>query len=100
MPSIARLKQLGEETKGTGKGPSTSVWLPWTPVPQSEGKQKPASEEKGSQPKDCEFAPLLAERDGGAGQAGRLRHRSEPQNFKEHRFPFDLDDESIRTSDV
>lgn len=100
MPSIARLKQLGEETKVGGKGPSTSGWLPWMPVPQSEAKQKPASEEKARQPKDCEFAPMSTERDSGAVQAGRLRHRSEPQNFKEHRFPFDLDDESIRTSDV
>ncbi|XP_061448944.1 pleckstrin homology domain-containing family A member 2 isoform X3 [Rhineura floridana] len=93
MPSIERLKQLGVEAKATTKSPSTSCWLPWMPVPQSEGKQQPSTEEKASQLKDSEFPPR-------ATQGGRLRHRSEPQNFKEHPFPFDLDDESIRTSDV
>ncbi|NWI19661.1 PKHA2 protein, partial [Crypturellus soui] len=32
--------------------------------------------------------------------AARARHRSEPQHAKEKPFAFDLDDESIRTSDV
>ncbi|XP_062995353.1 pleckstrin homology domain-containing family A member 2 [Elgaria multicarinata webbii] len=98
--SFTRLKQLGEESKASGKGPTTSGWLPWEPVPQPEGKQQPVTEEKAGQVKDSEFAPVFAECDAGALQGRRLRHRSEPKNFKEHPFPYDLDDESIRTSDV
>ncbi|XP_034994870.1 pleckstrin homology domain-containing family A member 2 isoform X2 [Zootoca vivipara] len=100
MPSIERLKHLGGEPKASAKSPSASCWLPWMPVPQSEGKLQPAAEQKAGLQKDSEFSPLFAQRDARATQGGRLRHRSEPQNFKEHPFPFDLDDESIRTSDV
>ncbi|XP_077775981.1 pleckstrin homology domain-containing family A member 2 isoform X4 [Podarcis muralis] len=100
VPPIERLKHLGGEPKASAKSPSASCWLPWMPVPQSEGKPQPAAEQKAGLPKDSEFSPLFAQRDARATQGGRLRHRSEPQNFKEHPFPFDLDDESIRTSDV
>ncbi|XP_033027826.1 pleckstrin homology domain-containing family A member 2 [Lacerta agilis] len=100
MSSIERLKHLGGEPKASAKSPSASCWLPWMPVPQSEGKPQPAAEQKAGLQKDSEFSPLFSQRDARATQGGRLRHRSEPQNFKEHPFPFDLDDESIRTSDV
>lgn len=71
------------------------------PVPQLEEKQQqPASKEQAEELSYSGFAPLSAERDAGETQVRRLRHRSEPQNFKEHRFLIDLDDENIRTSDV
>uniref|UniRef100_A0A670YZV4 PH domain-containing protein n=1 Tax=Pseudonaja textilis TaxID=8673 RepID=A0A670YZV4_PSETE len=95
--SIAWLKQRGDESKVGHKGPSTSCWLPWMPVPQLEEKQQLASKELAE---DSGFAPLPAERGAGETQVRRLRHRSEPQNFKEHRFLIDLEDENIRTSDV
>ncbi|XP_063167669.1 pleckstrin homology domain-containing family A member 2 isoform X2 [Candoia aspera] len=98
--SIARLKQRGEESGVGHKGPATSCWLPWMPVPQLEEKQQPGSKEKADQLSNSGFAPLFAERDAGDPQVRRLRHRSEPQNSKEHRFLIDLDDENIRTSDV
>ncbi|KAH0623111.1 hypothetical protein JD844_031083 [Phrynosoma platyrhinos] len=98
--SIPRLKQLGEESKAPGKSPSTSCWLPWMPVPQSEGNQPPTAAPKTGQLKDSEFAPLFSEQAGNTLQSRRLRHSSEPQNFKEHPFPFNLDDANIRTSDV
>lgn len=100
IPSIAKLKQLGEEKKAACKGSSASCWLPWTPVPQPESKQQSASKEQAAELKDSEFVPVFTKRDVGALQGSRLRHRSEPQNFKEHPFLYDLDDESIRTSDV
>ncbi|KAJ7305202.1 hypothetical protein JRQ81_011111 [Phrynocephalus forsythii] len=97
--SITRLKQQVEGLKATGKGPSASCWLPWTPVPPSEARL-PAAEEKGPPGRDLAFAPAPAEQDPRGGQVRRLRHRSEPQGLREHPFLFDLDDESIRTSDV
>ncbi|XP_077161648.1 pleckstrin homology domain-containing family A member 2 isoform X1 [Paroedura picta] len=100
VPSIARLKQSGEEKKAACKGPSASGWLPWMPVPQPEGKEQAAVKEQAAELKDSEFAPVFTKRDAGPGQGSRLRHRSEPQNFKERPFLYDLDDESIRTSDV
>lgn len=99
IPSISRLKQLGEETKAACKSPATSCWLPWMPIPHPEDKQQPVTE-KTNQLKVSGFSPVCAGRDTGALLEGRVRHRSEPQNFKEHPFPYDLDDESIRTSDV
>ncbi|NXY07627.1 PKHA2 protein, partial [Pteruthius melanotis] len=75
-----------EERRALCRAPCTSSWQPWTPVPQAEG-QRPA--------------PLGdSGREGRAAPGTRLRHRSEPQHPKEKPFAFDLDDESIRTSDV
>ncbi|XP_044293579.1 pleckstrin homology domain-containing family A member 2 isoform X2 [Varanus komodoensis] len=99
-PTAMRLRQLGDEPKVAGKGPSTSGWLPWEPVPQPGGKPPPAAEEQAGPLKDSEFAALFSKGGRGASQDRRLRHKSEPQNFKEHPFPYDLDDKSIRTSDV
>ncbi|NXN55700.1 PKHA2 protein, partial [Rynchops niger] len=88
-----------EERRALCKAPSTSSWQPWTPVPPAEGKQ-PAPEESPTPLRDSLFLPAFAERDAGAAPGKRLRHKSEPQHLKEKPFAFDLDDESIRTSDV
>ncbi|NWY39995.1 PKHA2 protein, partial [Sylvia atricapilla] len=82
-----------EERRASVRGPSTSSWQPWTPVPQAEG-QRPAPL------RVSVLVPALAEQEGTAVPGTRLRHRSEPQHLKEKPFAFDLDDESIRTSDV
>ncbi|NXM64117.1 PKHA2 protein, partial [Illadopsis cleaveri] len=82
-----------EERRASVRGPSTSSWQPWTPVPQAEGQ-------RAAPLRVSVLVPALAEQEG-AGTAGtRLRHRSEPQHLREKPFAFDLDDESIRTSDV
>ncbi|NXE69495.1 PKHA2 protein, partial [Calcarius ornatus] len=91
-PSQAR--PSAEERRASCRAPSTSSWQPWTPVPRPEGQQPGL----GALP-----APLLGDSSVMERQAGpgvRLRHRSEPQPLKEKPFAFDLDDESIRTSDV
>ncbi|XP_031948127.1 pleckstrin homology domain-containing family A member 2 [Corvus moneduloides] len=86
-------RPAAEERRASFKAPSTSSWQPWTPVPQAEG-QRPAPL------RDSVSVSALAERDGRAVPGTRLRHHSEPQHPKEKPFAFDLDDESIRTSDV
>lgn len=98
-PAPSQQRQPAEERKALCKAPSTSSWQPWTPVPQAEGKQ-PALAEVPVPMRDAVFVPAFTERDVGATQGQRLRHRSEPQHLKEKSFAFDLDDESIRTSDV
>lgn len=98
-PAPSQQRQPAEERKALCKAPSTSSWQPWTPVPQAEGKQ-PALAEVPVPMRDAVFVPAFTERDIGATQGQRLRHRSEPQHLKEKSFAFDLDDESIRTSDV
>ncbi|NXK91488.1 PKHA2 protein, partial [Formicarius rufipectus] len=92
-------RPVAEERRALSKAPSTSSWQPWTPVPQvpqAEGKRP----ELLAPLRDSVFVPALTERDGRAAPGTRLRHRSEPQHLKEKPFTFDLDDESIRTSDV
>ncbi|XP_025920264.1 pleckstrin homology domain-containing family A member 2 isoform X2 [Apteryx rowi] len=98
-PSLSQLRQPAEERKALCKTPSTSAWQPWTPVPQPEGKQ-PVMEEMPGQLRDSEFLPASAKHDATAAQGKRVRHKSEPQHLKEKPFAFNLDDESIRTSDV
>ncbi|NXX97912.1 PKHA2 protein, partial [Centropus bengalensis] len=91
-------RQAGGERRALCKAPSTSSWQPWTPVPQAEGKQLVPQEVPAL--RDSVFLPAFPERDGSAALGTRVRHKSEPQHLKEKPFPFDLDDESIRTSDV
>ncbi|XP_067168470.1 pleckstrin homology domain-containing family A member 2 [Apteryx mantelli] len=98
-PSLSQLRQPAEERKALCKTPSTSAWQPWTPVPQPEGKQ-PVMEEMPGQLRDSEFLPASVKHDATAVQGKRVRHKSEPQHLKEKPFAFNLDDESIRTSDV
>ncbi|NXP10236.1 PKHA2 protein, partial [Thinocorus orbignyianus] len=88
-----------EERRALCKTPSSSSWQPWTPVPSAGGKQ-PVPEEVPTPLRDSLFLPAFPERDAGAAPGKRLRHKSEPQHLKEKPFAFDLDDESIRTSDV
>ncbi|NWU24545.1 PKHA2 protein, partial [Dyaphorophyia castanea] len=78
-----------EERRALCKAPCTSSWQPWTPVPPAEGPRPAPLGDSG-----------LAELGVRAAPGTRLRHRSEPQHPKEKPFAFDLDDESIRTSDV
>lgn len=92
-------QRQAEERRALCKAPSTSSWQPWTPVPQAEGKQ-PVPEEVPAALRDSVFVPAFTERDAGAAPGKRVRHKSEPQHLKEKPFAFDLDDESIRTSDV
>ncbi|NXD43656.1 PKHA2 protein, partial [Copsychus sechellarum] len=97
-PSVpSQPRPPAEERRAVGRAPCTSSWQPWTPVPRAEG-QRPALGELPAPPRD----PLAAPRESQAraGPGARLRHRSEPQQLKEKPFAFDLDDESIRTSDV
>ncbi|NXH11625.1 PKHA2 protein, partial [Bucco capensis] len=75
-------QQVGQERRAAGRAPCSPSWQPWTPVPPAEALR------------DSLFAAARPE----PGQ--RLRHSSEPQHPKEKPFAFDLDDESIRTSDV
>ncbi|NWU82232.1 PKHA2 protein, partial [Onychorhynchus coronatus] len=92
-------RPAAEERRALCKAPSTSCWQPWTPVPQV-----PQAEGRRPEPpaplRDSVFVPALTERAGRAVPGTRLRHRSEPQHLQEKPFAFDLDDESIRTSDV
>ncbi|NXT18334.1 PKHA2 protein, partial [Syrrhaptes paradoxus] len=88
-----------EERRALCKAPSTSSWQPWTPVPPAEGKQR-APEELPVPLRDSLFLPVFPEPGAGAAPGKRVRHKSEPQHLKEKPFAFDLDDESIRTSDV
>lgn len=81
-------QRQGEERRGLCRAPSTSSWQPWTPVPQAEGRQQEAVAVPLG---DSAFLPAPGR---------RLRHSSEPQHLKEKPFAFDLDDDSIRTSDV
>ncbi|NXB66783.1 PKHA2 protein, partial [Struthidea cinerea] len=91
----AQPRPAAEERRALCKAPSTSSWQPWTPVPQAEGQRPAPLRDSVPVP-----VPALAERDGRTAPGARLRHRSEPQHPKEKPFAFDLDDESIRTSDV
>ncbi|NXN32900.1 PKHA2 protein, partial [Nycticryphes semicollaris] len=98
--SVAPSQQRhGEERRALCKAPSSSSWQPWTPVPPAGGKQ-PVPEEMPTPLRDSHFLLAFPERDTRAAPGKRLRHKSEPQHLKEKPFAFDLDDESIRTSDV
>ncbi|KAM7028488.1 pleckstrin homology domain-containing family A member 2 [Acridotheres tristis] len=83
-----------EERRASGRAPCASSWQPWTPVPRAEGQLGELPAPLG------EPLAVARERQGRAVPGTRLRHRSEPQQLQEKPFSFDLDDESIRTSDV
>uniref|UniRef100_A0A3B5MEM4 PH domain-containing protein n=1 Tax=Xiphophorus couchianus TaxID=32473 RepID=A0A3B5MEM4_9TELE len=61
-------------------------WQPWTPVPPGEPSIMDMEDE------DSPFSPVPTL------PSGRRRHRSQPQPHSS--FPFSLDDDSIRTTDV
>uniref|UniRef100_A0A8C4HG11 PH domain-containing protein n=1 Tax=Dicentrarchus labrax TaxID=13489 RepID=A0A8C4HG11_DICLA len=60
-------------------------WQPWVPVPPCEPSILDADDE------DCAFREVAC---------GRRRHRSQPQPHSGCSYPFSLDDDSIRTTDV
>ncbi|NWR24386.1 PKHA2 protein, partial [Emberiza fucata] len=95
-PSQAR--PSAEERRASCRAPSMSSWQPWTPVPRAQGQQPGLGALPAPLRDSSVLVPALTERQAGPGT--RLRHRSEPQPLKEKPFAFDLDDESIRTSDV
>uniref|UniRef100_A0A3Q3MDK8 Uncharacterized LOC113139506 n=1 Tax=Mastacembelus armatus TaxID=205130 RepID=A0A3Q3MDK8_9TELE len=87
--SSASRNQQGDERRPT-LAKSCSVapgWQPWTPVPSSESSIIYTEDE------DCAFTS-------GDVASGRRRHRSQPQSHTSCSFPFSLDDDSIRTTDV
>ncbi|KAM9516409.1 pleckstrin homology domain-containing family A member 2 isoform 1-T3 [Guaruba guarouba] len=90
--SQSQQRPVAEERRALCRAPASSSWQPWTPVPVP-GKQPEVL-------RDSLFTPVLTEHDAGAAPSARMRHKSEPQQLKEKPFAFDLDDESIRTSDV
>lgn len=91
-PGGSSVPSQPQERRAPCKAPATA-WQPWTPVPQDRRQPEVPG-------RDAVFVPALTERDGAPAPGQRLRHRSEPQHLKEKAFPFDLDDDSIRTSDV
>ncbi|NXX27428.1 PKHA2 protein, partial [Nicator chloris] len=91
-PAPSQARPPAEERRALCRG-SPSCWQPWTPVPPAEG-QRPAPGQLPAPLRVSVLVPALPE------HGPRLRHRSEPQQPREKPFAFDLDDESIRTSDV
>uniref|UniRef100_A0A8C5UHJ7 Pleckstrin homology domain containing A2 n=1 Tax=Malurus cyaneus samueli TaxID=2593467 RepID=A0A8C5UHJ7_9PASS len=99
--SAVPARQRPEERRALCRAPCSSTWQPWTPVPRAEGEQPAPGDHPAPIPlPDPAPGPSLTGPHGRAGSGPRLRHRSEPQQLKEKPFAFDLDDESIRTSDV
>lgn len=99
-------RSSAEEKRPLSKSFSVAPsWQPWTPVTHSEEQKLPSVEEAPAVSK----GPLLAlgsiklkndvpdELD---IQGKRRRHRSQPQQYREKEFPFNLDDDNIRTTDV
>uniref|UniRef100_A0A8C2ZIH9 Pleckstrin homology domain containing A2 n=1 Tax=Cyclopterus lumpus TaxID=8103 RepID=A0A8C2ZIH9_CYCLU len=73
----------------------TSGWQPWTPVPPCETSILDAEDE------DSAFTSGLGILTAAGDVAsGRRRHRSQPQPHTGCSFPFSLDEDGIRTSDV
>ncbi|KAJ8285946.1 hypothetical protein GJAV_G00032790 [Gymnothorax javanicus] len=97
--SEARSRQMGAEPRKITLSKSCSVapsWQPWTPVPA------PASGPQGIEQGEAQFCslPSLTRGDMGDGPASRRRHRSQPQPPSDNVFPYNVDDDGIRTTDV
>ncbi|KAJ8380029.1 hypothetical protein SKAU_G00008070 [Synaphobranchus kaupii] len=99
--SEARGRQAGGEQRKTFLAKSCSVapsWQPWTPVPTAETGHREMAEGDGH------FSSLPSLTGGEEivedGVAGRRRHRSQPQPPSDKIFPFNVDDDGIRTTDV
>ncbi|CDQ62767.1 unnamed protein product [Oncorhynchus mykiss] len=106
-PSVFRGRQGDDRRPPLVKSCSVAPgWQPWTPVPQREA---PAL---GTLDKDSHFSNLPSTLASGVGvpacpgpiapdpSSSRRRHRSQPQPPKDRSFPFSLDDDGIRTTDV
>uniref|UniRef100_A0A4W5M1F2 Pleckstrin homology domain containing A2 n=1 Tax=Hucho hucho TaxID=62062 RepID=A0A4W5M1F2_9TELE len=91
-PSVFRGRQGDDRRPPLVKSCSVAPgWQPWTPVPQREA---PAL---GTLDKDSPFSNLPSTP---GPSSSRRRHRSQPQAPKDRSFPFSLDDDGIRTTDV
>ncbi|XP_043940267.1 pleckstrin homology domain-containing family A member 2 [Protopterus annectens] len=99
-------RSSAEEKRPLSKSFSVAPsWQPWTPVTHSEEKQLPSVEEAPAASKGPLFSissiKLKSDvQDELDIQGKRRRHRSQPQQYREKEFPFNLDDENIRTTDV
>uniref|UniRef100_A0A8C8MCW5 PH domain-containing protein n=1 Tax=Oncorhynchus tshawytscha TaxID=74940 RepID=A0A8C8MCW5_ONCTS len=97
-PSVFRGRQGDDRRPPLVKSCSVAPgWQPWTPVPQREA---PAL---GTLDKDSLFSNLPSTCPGPIApdpSSSRRRHRSQPQPPKDRSFPFSLDDDGIRTTDV
>lgn len=96
--SEARGRQIGGDQRKTFLAKSCSVapsWQPWTPVPTAGAGLTEMEEAQFSS------LPTLP---GGTEEvdaaASRRRHRSQPQPPSDKAFPFNVDDDGIRTTDV
>ncbi|KAK1154174.1 hypothetical protein AOXY_G28971 [Acipenser oxyrinchus oxyrinchus] len=99
--SSSRFRQGGEEkkpplVKSSSVAPS---WQPWTPVPSAVKTELSVVEETAGQFSSLPF-DLGSEQKELDLQGKRRRHRSQPQVPSDKVFPFNLDDDSIRTTDV
>ncbi|MGH0179716.1 UNVERIFIED_CONTAM: hypothetical protein FKN15_006231 [Acipenser sinensis] len=99
--SSSRFRQGGEEkkpplVKSSSVAPS---WQPWTPVPSAVKTELSVVEETAGQFSSLPF-DLGSEQKELDLQGKRRRHRSQPQAHSNKVFPFNLDDDSIRTTDV
>ncbi|MGH0122666.1 UNVERIFIED_CONTAM: hypothetical protein FKN15_045476, partial [Acipenser sinensis] len=99
--SSSRFRQGGEEkkpplVKSSSVAPS---WQPWTPVPSAVKTELSVVEETAGQFSSLPF-DLGSEQKELDLQGKRRRHRSQPQAPSDKVFPFNLDDDSIRTTDV
>uniref|UniRef100_G3P4T1 PH domain-containing protein n=1 Tax=Gasterosteus aculeatus aculeatus TaxID=481459 RepID=G3P4T1_GASAC len=91
--SASRGQQREERRPALVKSCSVAPgWQPWTPVPPCEPCTPDAEDE------DSPFSPVSTLPSDAAG--GRRRHRSQPQPHSGCSFPFSLDDDGIRTTDV
>ncbi|KAG5840526.1 pleckstrin homology domain-containing family A member 2 [Anguilla anguilla] len=99
--SEARGRPTGGEPRKSLLAKSCSVapsWQPWTPVPSAGAGFREMEQGEGQ----FSSLPTLT---GGAEEAedetaGRRRHRSQPQPPSDKVFPFNVDDDGIRTTDV
>ncbi|XP_006009677.1 pleckstrin homology domain-containing family A member 2 [Latimeria chalumnae] len=100
-PSLVS-KQPGMERKSLSKSTSVDMsWQPWTPVPKTkESGASIAEEPKSPTLSTGNIFMKSKEQDSMDIQGKRRRHRSQPQQEMDKQFPFNLDDENIRTTDV
>ncbi|XP_036383418.1 pleckstrin homology domain-containing family A member 2 [Megalops cyprinoides] len=99
--SGARGRQTGNEQKKAPLVKSCSVapsWQPWTPVPTTGPELVEVEEGEGQ----FSSLPTLTggTEEGQDGAGSRRRHRSQPQPPSDKVFPFNIDDDGIRTTDV
>ncbi|XP_066570482.1 pleckstrin homology domain-containing family A member 2 [Amia ocellicauda] len=99
-----RGRQAGDEKKAPLVKSSSIApsWQPWTPIPQS-SRSAPSDvtsiEEVTGQFNSLPPVPT-GETEEVDAMGKRRRHRSQPQPALDKAFPFNIDDESIRTTDV